>query len=304
MLKLFILVLAPRWFIKVLGASMKYSLNRFSCVPPLALAAATLMISPSQAAGPTAKSSAAAEIRKIEGVTEYRLPNGLQVLLYPDESSSTVSVNVTYKVGSRHESYGETGMAHLLEHMNFKGTPTHTKIMDELSARGGQANATTSWDRTWYYETLPATSSNLEWALGMEADRMTHSFIAKNDLDTEMTVVRNEFENGENNPARVLHERVLETAYLWHNYGHPTIGARADIEGVPIERLQKFYHTYYQPDNAALIVTGKFDPKATLAFIEKVFGTIPKPTLILANLYTAEPAQDGMREVTLRRSGC
>ncbi len=246
---------------------------------------------------------AAQVVRSIEGVTEYRLVNGLQVLLYPDQSSSTVSINVTYKVGSRHESYGETGMAHMLEHMNFKGTPTHPKIMDELSSRGAHANATTAYDRTNYFETLPATAANLEWALGMEADRMTHSLIAKKDLDSEMTVVRNEFEAGENSPANVLRERVLETAYLWHNYGHPTIGARADIEGVPIERLQKFYHAYYQPDNAALIVTGKFDQKATLAYIEKVFGAIPKPTRVLPNLYTAEPTQDGMREVTLRRSG-
>jgi zinc protease len=255
---------------------------------------------PAAAAKPGA---AAQQVRGIEGVTEYRLANGLQVLLYPDQSSSTVTINVTYKVGSRHESYGETGMAHLLEHMNFKGTPTHPKIMDELSSRGANANATTAYDRTNYFETLAATPGNLEWALGFEADRMTHSLIAKKDLDTEMTVVRNEFEMGENNPAHVLSERVLETAYLWHNYGHPTIGARADIEGVPIERLQKFYHTYYQPDNATLIVTGKFDPKATLAYIEKVFGVIPKPTRILPNLYTAEPPQDGMREVTLRRSG-
>jgi zinc protease len=246
---------------------------------------------------------AAQQVRSIEGVTEYRLANGLQVLLYPDQSSSTVSINVTYKVGSRHESYGETGMAHMLEHMNFKGTPTHPKIMDGLSSRGARANATTSYDRTNYFETLPASAANLQWALGMEADRMTHSLIAKKDLDSEMTVVRNEFEAGENSPANVLRERVLETAYLWHNYGHPTIGARADIEGVPIERLQKFYHTYYQPDNAALIVTGKFDQKATLAYIEKVFGIIPKPTRILPNLYTTEPTQDGMREVTLRRSG-
>jgi zinc protease len=247
--------------------------------------------------------AAVQQVRSIEGVTEYRLANGLQVLLSPDQSSSTVSINVTYKVGSRHESYGETGMAHLLEHMNFKGTPTHPKIMDELSSRGARANATTAYDRTNYFETLSATTANLEWALGMEADRMTHSLIAKKDLDTEMTVVRNEFEMGENNPAHVLSERVLETAYLWHNYGHPTIGARADIEGVPIERLQKFYHTYYQPDNATLIVTGKFDQKATLKYIERVFGVIPKPTRILPNLYTAEPPQDGMREVTLRRSG-
>ncbi len=267
-------------------------------------AGAAAFAAPPKASGAAPKAPAVAQpVRSIEGVTEYRLANGLQVLLYPDQSSSTVSINVTYKVGSRHESYGETGMAHLLEHMNFKGTPTHPKIMDELSSRGARANATTAYDRTNYFETLPATAANVQWALSMEADRMTHSFIARKDLDTEMTVVRNEFEAGENSPANVLRERVLETAYLWHNYGHPTIGARADIEGVPIERLQKFYHTYYQPDNAALIVTGKFDQRATLVYIEKVFGAIPKPTRVLPNLYTAEPTQDGMREVTLRRAG-
>jgi zinc protease len=280
---------------------MTHSASRLAPARAVVLGLAALASAASYAAA--SKGVAAQEVRAIEGVTEYRLSNGLQVLLYPDESSSTVSVNVTYKVGSRHESYGETGMAHLLEHMNFKGTPSHLKIMDELSSRGAQANATTSYDRTNYFETLPATAANLEWALGMEADRMIHSFIAKKDLDTEMTVVRNEFESGENNPGRVLQERVLETAYLWHNYGHPTIGARADIEGVPIERLQKFYHTYYQPDNATLIVTGRFEPKATLAYIEQSFGAIPKPTRVLPNVYTVEPTQDGEREVTLRRTG-
>jgi zinc protease len=170
-----------------------------------AFAGAAAFAAAPKAPAPAPKAPAAAQqIRSIEGVTEYRLANGLQVLLYPDQSSSTVSINVTYKVGSRHESYGETGMAHLLEHMNFKGTPTHLKIMDELSSRGARANATTAYDRTNYFETLPATTANLEWALGLEADRMTHSLIAKKDLDTEMTVVRNEFEMGENNPAHVL----------------------------------------------------------------------------------------------------
>jgi zinc protease len=281
---------------------MNYLASRLSPVRAVILGLSGLATSASFAAAPAA-SAPAQQIRNIEGVTEYRLANGLQVLLYPDDSSNTVSVNVTYRVGSRHESYGETGMAHLLEHMNFKGTPSHPKIMDELSSRGARANATTAYDRTNYFETLPASDPNLQWALGMEADRMTHSFIAKKDLDTEMTVVRNEFESGENSPANVLRERVLETAYLWHNYGHPTIGARADIEGVPIERLQKFYHTYYQPDNATLIVTGKFDQKTTLAYIEKVFGAIPKPERVLPNFYTVEPPQDGMREVTLRRTG-
>lgn len=243
------------------------------------------------------------KIRSIEGVTEYRLRNGLQILLLPDESSSTVTVNMTYKVGSRNESYGETGMAHLLEHMSFKGTPSHTKIYNELTSHGAEANASTSDDRTNYFETLLATDQNLEWALGMEADRMTHSFIAKKDLDSEMTVVRNEFESGENNPAQILSERVLESAYLWHNYRHPTIGARADIENVPITRLKAFYHTYYQPDNATLIITGKFDERKTLDYIQRVYSAIPKPTRVLPNLYTEEPTQDGEREVTLRRTG-
>ena len=253
--------------------------------------------------GATAAPSAAQKVTSIEGVTEYRLPNGLQVLLFPDEASATVTVNMTYRVGSRHESYGETGMAHLLEHMNFKGTPTHPNIPKELTSHGANANATTSYDRTNFFETFPATVPNLEWALGLEADRMLHSFIAKKDLDTEMTVVRNEFESGENSPTRILQERVLETAFLWHNYGHPTIGARADIEGVPIKRLQDFYHLYYQPDDATLIVGGNFDAARTLKLIERLFGPIPKPTRTLPNFYTAEPPQDGEREVILNRIG-
>jgi zinc protease len=239
----------------------------------------------------------------IEGVTEYALDNGLKVLLYPDDSSTTISVNITYKVGSRFEGYGQTGMAHLLEHLSFKGTPRNPNIPDEISSHGASANATTADDRTNYFETFSATQANLEWALGLEADRMVNSYIARKDLDSEMTVVRNEYERGENSPANVLRERVLETAYLWHNYGHPTIGARSDIENVPISDLQKFYHTYYQPDNAVLIVAGNFDETKTLAYIRRVFGAIPRPRRVLPTLYTVEPAQDGEREVTLRRTG-
>lgn len=242
-------------------------------------------------------------VTSIEGVTEYSLPNGLQVLLYPDPSSTTISVNVTYRVGSRNESYGENGMAHLLEHLNFKGTPRHPNITAEIATHGADANASTAYDRTNYYETFPASEASLEWALELEADRMVHSFIAQKDLDSEMTVVRNEFESNENNPTSVLEERVLETAYLWHNYGHPPIGSRSDIEHVPIERLQAFYHTYYQPDNASLVVAGNLDQQTTLTFIAKTFGEIPKPVRTLPQLYTEEPTQDGEREVTLRRVG-
>jgi zinc protease len=247
--------------------------------------------------------SGVTRVTSVEGITEYRLDNGLKVLLFPDPSKQTMTVNVTYLVGSRQESYGETGMAHLLEHMMFKGSTNHPKVPSELSEHGASANGTTWFDRTNYFETFPASDENLNWALSLESDRMVNSFIAKKDLDTEMTVVRNEFERGENDPSNVLEERMMSTAYLWHNYGHPAIGARADIEGVPIERLQAFYHQYYQPDNAVLLVAGKLDESKTLALIKQYFAPLPKPTRVLPNLYTAEPTQDGEREVTLRRAG-
>jgi zinc protease len=243
------------------------------------------------------------KITSVEGITEYKLDNGLNVLLFPDNSKPTVTVNITYMVGSRHEGYGETGMAHLLEHMMFKGTEKRKDIMVELRAHGAQFNASTYLDRTNYFETMPATDENLRFGLEMEADRMIHSRVSREDLDSEMTVVRNEFEMGENEPTRVLDERVTSTAYLWHGYGRSTIGARSDIEHVPIPRLQAFYHLYYQPDNATLVVAGKFDDAKTLAWIKEIFGAIPKPTRQLIPTYTEEPTQDGEREVTLRRTG-
>src|SRR5262249_2065582 len=144
---------------------------------------------------------------------------------------------------------------------------------------------------------------NFEWALDLEADRMLNSFIAKKDLDSEMTVVRNEFELGENEPRAILEERVMSTAFLWHNYGHSTIGARSDIERVPIDRLQAFYQTYYPRDKAVLLVAGRFDEAKGLAKIVAHFGKLPKPTRALPHTYTEEPTQDGERSVTLRRVG-
>ena len=238
-----------------------------------------------------------------EGITEYRLDNGLQVLLFPDPSKETITVNMTYLVGSKHENYGETGMAHLLEHMVFKGSPKHTDIPKELSEHGSRPNGSTSYDRTNYFETFRASDENLKWALDLESDRMVNSFIRKSDLDSEMTVVRNEFEMGENNPLGVLIERVMSTAYLWHNYGKSTIGSRSDIEHVPIERLQAFYKRNYQPDNAVLLVAGKIDQPKLLDLVQNYFGAIPKPTRVLSPAYTEEPTQDGERSVTLRRTG-
>ncbi len=239
----------------------------------------------------------------IEGVTEYRLANGMRILTVPDPGASTVGVHLTYFVGSRHESYGEKGMAHLLEHLLFKGTPRLGNIKDELSKRGARYNGTTSNDRTTYFETLPAAGDNLDWALGMEAERMVNSWVRKSDLDSEMTVVRNEFEMGENSPNGVLSQRMARLVFSAHNYGNATIGLRSDIEMVPIERLQGFYRTWYQPDNALLTIGGKFDEATALALAAKHFGAIPRPSRALPALYTVEATQDGERSVTLRRAG-
>lgn len=246
---------------------------------------------------------AAEEVTSVEGITEYRLENGTKVLLFPDPSKPQVTVNMTVFVGSRHEGYGEAGMAHLLEHMLFKGTPNNPKIPKILQDRGADFNGTTWLDRTNYYETLPASDENLKFAIGLEADRLTNSFVKGEDLLSEMTVVRNEFERGENDPGSILQQRVTATAFEWHNYGQSTIGNRADIERVPIENLQRFYRKYYQPDNIMVIVAGAFDEQVALAEIEATFGAIPRPERVLEKTYTEEPPQDGERLVTLRRVG-
>ena len=239
----------------------------------------------------------------VEGIDEYTLANGLKVLLFPDPGKPMITVNVTYLVGSRNENYGETGMAHLLEHLMFKGSAKHANVPQELTAHGASPNGSTDYDRTNYFETFAANDKNLDWALDLEADRMVNSHIAKKDLDSEMTVVRNEFESGENNPQNILTERVMSTAYLWHNYGKSVIGARSDIENVPIDRLQAFYHNWYQPDNAVLVVAGDFDPAKVLPLVQKKFGSIPRPSRAIRRTYTQDPAQDGERLVTLRRPG-
>ena len=243
------------------------------------------------------------KVTSIEGITEYRLGNGLQVLLFPDPSRPKLTVNLTVLVGSRHEGYGETGMAHLLEHMLFKGTPDHPNIPGAMKERGAQFNGSTWLDRTNYYETLPASDANLEFAIRLEADRMINSPIKAEELATEFSVVRNEFEMGENSPQSVLSQRMMAVAYEWHNYGKSTIGNRSDIERVPVDNLRAFYKKFYQPDNALLVIAGAFDEKKALEYVTKYFGSLPRPDRKLQATYTEEPPQDGERVVTLRRVG-
>ncbi len=276
--------------------------------PQLALAAPAPTAPASRQAGPV-------KVTSVEGITEYRLANGLRVLLFPDASKPTLTTNIVYLVGSRHENYGETGMAHLLEHLLFKPTRnfgikkgTRTPV-EVLNASGADFNGTTWYDRTNYHATFPANDANLRQMLALEADRMVNSPIDQNDLwnattgKGEMTVVRNEFEMGEGDPIAVTTERLQAVAFDWHNYGKSTIGARSDIEQVNIPRLRAFYQKYYQPDNAMLMVAGRFDEQAVLRQITELFGRIPKPARVLAPTYTREPTQDGERAVTVRRSG-
>jgi len=269
----------------------------------VATAGVVVFAASSVSAQAPAGASSLTKVVSVEGITEYRMPNGLRVLLFADKSKPQTTVNVTYLVGSRHEGYGETGMAHLLEHMQFKGTPRHRNPSEEISAHGATFDATTSFDRTNFFETFTAADSNLAWALDLEADRMTNSFIARADLDKEMPVVRNEFEKDENSPFLVTLKRVLGTAYLFHAYSHLPIGAQSDIENVPIEKLQAFYHKHYQPDNAIVMIAGSFDEQHALGLVQEKFGAIPRPTRVLDQPYTVEPTQDGERMATVRRTG-
>jgi zinc protease len=243
------------------------------------------------------------KVGSVEGLTEYQLENGLRVVIFPEPSKDKITVNMTVLVGSRHEGYGEAGMAHLLEHMLFKPTADHPRPDQDLQSRGADYNGTTWVDRTNYYETLPAGDDNLEWAIGYEADRLINCPIKAEDLASEMTVVRNEFEMGENSPKHILEQRIFATAFEWHNYGKSTIGNRADIERVPVDNLRAFYKKYYRPDNVVLFIGGRLDEAKTLALVQKYFGPIPRPADPIRSTYTEEPAQDGERLVTLRRVG-
>jgi zinc protease len=290
---------------------MKLSARPYAVAFVLLVTAAVVSGAPAgaQTPAPTATASAAplpAGVTRgptVEGITEYRLDNGLRFILFPDQSKPTATVNMVYLVGSRHENYGETGMAHLLEHLIFKGSKNHPQPDVEFNKRGFQNNGTTWLDRTNYFSTFQASDDNLKWAIDWSADAMINSFIAKKDLDSEMTVVRNEFENRQNSPSLLMFERNQAMLYDWHNYGNSAVGARSDIENVRIENLQAFYRTYYQPDNAVLIVAGRFDEAKVMRWIVDAFGAIPKPSRTLPAQWTVEPTHDGERRFTMRRRG-
>jgi zinc protease len=241
-----------------------------------------------------------------EGVREYRLSNGLKLLTVENRVAPVATLLVVYRVGSRNEAVGYTGATHLLEHMLFKGTPTFnkragTQIAAVLQRVGADYNATTWYDRTNYFETVP--SDALELAVRLEADRMRNSFIADEDRRSEMTVVRNELERGQNEPALVLDESVYAAAFREHPYHHPTIGWRSDVENVPTARLKEFYDTFYYPNNATAVAVGDFETGQTLELVNKHFGALQPSPAPIPEVYTDEPRQQGERRVVVRRAG-
>ncbi len=246
-------------------------------------------------------------VQTLDGIHEYRLDaNGLQILLAPDPTAPVAGIMVTYRVGSRNEAIGYTGATHLLEHLMFKGSDNFNKekggtIWELIESKGALVNATTWNDRTNYFEVVP--KEHLPTAIALEADRMRGAFIKESDRQSEMPVVRNEFERGENSPMEALDKQLWALAYEAHPYHHSTIGWRSDIEKVPIERLKQFYDDFYHPDNATISVVGGFDPVSTLETIKKEFGKHQKAPAALPVMYTEEPKQEGERRATVKRAG-
>jgi zinc protease len=246
-------------------------------------------------------------VKESAGIEEYTLvKNSLRVLVLEDHSAPVATFMVTYHVGSRNEAIGYTGSTHLLEHLMFKGSRNfnkdkNTAIWTELQNIGAQINATTWNDRTNYFEVVP--SEHLDKAIAIEADRMRHAFLKDEDRQPEMTVVRNEFERGENSPFDVLDKNIWATAYQAHPYHHSTIGWRSDIENVSTERLKSFYDTYYWPNNATVTVIGDFNKKKVLASINKYFSEHPPSHEPIPPVYTDEPDQEGPRRIIVKRTG-
>jgi zinc protease len=246
-------------------------------------------------------------VKEKAGIREFRLKsNDLRLLLLANRVAPVVTFAVVYHVGSRNEAVGHTGATHLLEHLMFKGTPEYTRekgtaIAAVLEALGARFNATTWFDRTNYFETLP--SARLDVAMKIEASRMRGSLLRDADRQPEMTVVRNEFERGENSPFQVLYKHTFATAFREHPYHHPTIGWRSDIEGVTTERLKEFYDVFYHPNNATAMVIGDFEEEEALAKIERNFGSIPRSPRPVPGVHTVEPPQEGERRFTVKRAG-
>jgi len=225
------------------------------------------------------------------GMSAYTLANGFKIILIPFPTASNVRVELLVKTGSKLEGYGETGMAHLLEHMLFKGAGSRKNIKEDLTALGASWNGTTNADRTNYFETLSSDPEKLDEVIRLEADRFIHAKFTKADLDSEMTVVRNELENSERNPSRLVMDALARNTFIWHGYSRSTIGARTDIENTSYEALRAFHRKHYRPDNAALIVSGNFDVQRVVALTTKLFSAAKNPSTAKPRNWTFDSPQ-------------
>ena len=261
----------------------------------------------SAATAPPASVPGFTYVRTVGAISEYRLDsNGLTVLVMPDRSAPVVTFMVTYLVGSRNEVTGTTGATHLLEHLMFKGSPAYNdakgnSVKQYLETVGGTYNATTWLDRTNYYAVVPRDA--FEGYLAIESDRMRNLWLHEADREKEMTVVRNEFERGENDPQEALDKVIWSTAFMAHPYHHSTIGWKSDIENVPIEKLKAFYDTFYWPNNATVTVIGDIEPAAALELVKKYYAAFPRSPQPIPVMYTTEPEQQGPRRAIVNRAG-
>jgi zinc protease len=268
---------------------------------------AATAVTPTPAPAQSTPVTGFSHIKSLGGIDEYRLDNnGLTVLLVPDHSAPVVTFEVTYQVGSRNEVTGTTGATHILEHMMFKGSeafndPKGNSVKQLLERVGGQFNANTSFDRTNYFATIGR--ENLESYIAIEADRMRHLWLHESDRQAEMTVVRNEYERGKNDPENILLEEVSAAAFVALPYHHPTIGWKSDIEHVPIGKLREFYDTFYWPNNATVTVVGDIEIESVLGLIKKYYGVYAHSPAPIPAVYTEEPAQSGERRVMVKRPG-
>jgi len=280
---------------------------------PLAASAASTALKSKPRASRSAGIPANVErLDSLGGITEYRLrSNGMKILLSPNHAAPVFTFMVVYHVGSRNEAPGNTGSAHLLEHMLFNKSTLHfgkankkatfQEVLYEAGADYSSSNMTTWYDRMTGYSTLP--SDKLDTAMKIEADRLGRALILDSERQPEMSVVRNEYEIGENSSYRALDKAVIAQAIQAHPYHWNTIGYRSDIEGVTTEKLREHYRNFFYPDNAEAILVGDFEPAAALAMFDREFGRFARAKTPIPKVITVEPPQEGERRVVVRRPG-
>jgi zinc protease len=242
-------------------------------------------------------------IESLEGVRSYSLPNGLRVVLAPNTASRTTTINVCYQIGSRVEADDESGMAHLIEHLMYRGTPTFGSVARELSRRGVEYSGNTTADRTSFVATFAEDDETLRWYLQWQADAMFHSLAPTVDFRAEIGVVHAEMAQTQANHGRLLIQTAMAAMYGPHGYGKPTLGLQSELDTFDLNRLRAFYRRFYRPGNATIVVTGGFDSHRVSRWIRDAFGSLHSGAPPKVAATTVEAPGTGERTVVVRRSG-